>query len=572
MSAPRPKSPRRQPGALAATGACAALLAVVGLQPSPNAQAAAEPAPTASAAQGPAGQVSPSLARLAAKAPHRSVDVIVQAGRGRSVDDAAAAVRAHGGTVGSELELIRAVQGRVSAADALAIARDAGVRAVTVNGAVESTGYTGSIVKERIATAYNKSIGSEDVWFNGDGRTGKGIGVAVLDSGIAGDHADFRRSATDKTSRVTASVLVNPEATTPKDTVGHGTHVAGLIAGNGANRPSTDPLDGRYVGVAPDANLINVKIADDQGRATVADVINGLQFVVDKRVALNIKVANLSLTSTEAQSYTIDPLAAAVEQAWFAGVTVVAASGNAGPDSVKSAPGNDPYAISVGGADDRGTKDLGDDVIAAWTSTGTTQDGFRKPEVMAPGARLFAPLAAGSQYAAETAAVKLGGQYVRLGGTSMAAGVVSGAAALLAEEHPEWGPDQIKGALIRKARDVPGTGTQIAVDDARGASGDDTVSNHGLKPSPFIVSSTGKLDYARMRFGSLSWDPASGAQLAAWGGTTYVCSCAQVIGLPESDPLRTRFGGADPTRMRFGSAESTRMRFGSVGWSTYFDR
>ncbi len=96
----------------------------------------------------------------------------------------------------------------------------------------------------------------------------------------------------------------------------------------------------------------------------------------DKKAAYNIKVANLSLTSTVAQSYTIDPLAAAAEQAHFAGILVVAASGNSGPNSVNFAPGNDPYVLSVGGADDRGTKDTKDDVIASWTSTGLTRTAF----------------------------------------------------------------------------------------------------------------------------------------------------------------------------------------------------
>ncbi len=171
-----------------------------------------------------------------------------------------------------------------------------------------------------------------------------------------------------------ASAVVHPDATSPGDQVGHGTHVAGLIAGNGNNRDSEDPLDKRYLGVAPEANLINVKASDDQGNTT--DVINGLQFVVNKKAAYNIKVANLSLTSTVAQSYTIDPLAAAAEQAHFAGILVVAASGNSGPNSVNFAPGNDPYVLSVGGADDRGTKDTKDDVIASWTSTGLTRTAF----------------------------------------------------------------------------------------------------------------------------------------------------------------------------------------------------
>ncbi len=293
------------------------------------------------------------------------------------------------------------------AADAVRLAGDPGVRAVTLDGKVEQTegGEDGKDGKDGFAfdvnllrTAYAQSIGSDLAWAYGDsGRTGAGVGVAVIDTGIAGDHADFRTSESNPASRVVANAVMHPDATNPGDGVGHGTHVAGLIAGNGTVRSSSDPRDNRYVGVAPQANLINVKASDDAGNTTVADVINGLQFVVDKKRDYNIRVVNLSLTSTVAQSYTIDPLAAAAEQAHFAGILVVAASGNSGPDSVNFSPGNDPYVLSVGGADDRGTKDPRDDVIASWTSTGTTQDGFRKPEVMAPGARLVSTLAPGAR-------------------------------------------------------------------------------------------------------------------------------------------------------------------------------
>ena len=149
--------------------------------------------------------------------------------------------------------------------------------------------------------------------------------------------------------------------------------MAGIIAGNGNNRPDSDPLHGNYIGVAPDANLVSIKIADDEGDATVLDVIYGLQFAVDFKDDYNIRVVNLSLESTEAQSYKTDPLAAAAEAAWFNGIVVVAAAGNRGSDSdaVKYAPGNDPYVISVGAVDDQGTKSTGDDALASWSSRGS---------------------------------------------------------------------------------------------------------------------------------------------------------------------------------------------------------
>jgi serine protease AprX len=516
--------------------------------------------------------VTPALARLAERAPARTVDVIVQFRSGAALNAGTASVRAAGGDPGTRLALIDGLQATIDARGAVTLSGLPGVRAVTLNGRVDTKAYSGGLDKDRLASAYNQSIGAEDVWSDGAGTTGQGVGVAVIDSGIAGSHVDFRKSQTDAGSRVVASVVVNPDATSPNDTVGHGTHVAGLIAGNGSVRPSSDRLDGRYAGVAPQANLVNVKVADDRGNATVADVINGLQFVVDKKSEYNIRVANLSLASTVEQSYTIDPLDAAVEQAWFAGVTVVAASGNSGPDSVKFAPGNDPYAISVGGADDRGTKDPADDVVAPWTSTGDTQDGVRKPEVMAPGARLVSTLAPRSDYSTQCPSCVVSGQYLRLGGTSMAAGVVSGAAALLAQVHPEWTPDQVKAALVSKQRDVPGVGGEIAVDDARGAAGADLVANVGLTASTFIDVATGRVDPTRTGWGGYRWDAATGGMRTGWGGASFVCSCVATAALADDDPRRLTLGGADPTRTGWGRTGWGRTGWGAVAWETSFTR
>src|SRR5215208_7724422 len=200
---------------------------------------------------------------------------------------------------------------------------------------------------------------------------------------------DFRATGTSS-SRVIANAVTNPDAQTPGDAYGHGTHVAGIIAGNSWNRSVSDGLRGKYVGIAPEANLISVKVSDDAGDASVLDVIYGLQFVVDNKAAYNIRVVNLSLESTATGSHKTDPLDAAVESAWFKGIVVVTAAGNRGSaaDAVSRAPGNDPYAISVGAVDDQGTKVPGDDLMATWSSRGTTQDGFAKPDVYAPGAKI----------------------------------------------------------------------------------------------------------------------------------------------------------------------------------------
>ena len=125
-------------------------------------------------------------------------------------------------------------------------------------------------------------------------------------------------------------MVTSPDATTPNDDYGHGTHVAGIIAGDSTRRPAGDPLAGKYVGIAPDANLIAIKASDDEGHGTILDAIYGLQFAVDHKTDYNIRVVNLSVSSTVAESYRTDPLDAAVEAAYFNGILVVTAAGNRG--------------------------------------------------------------------------------------------------------------------------------------------------------------------------------------------------------------------------------------------------
>jgi serine protease AprX len=299
------------------------------------------------------------------------------------------------------------------------------------------------------------TVRADRAWWRGSGR---GVGVAVVDTGIAGDLPDFY---TGGQSRVIASAVTNPCAKNATDNVGHGTHVAGLIAGNSLNYPGLRRLMGRYMGIAPRANLVSVKVSDDGGDTTVLDVINGLQFVVDNKDALGIRVVNLSLSSSVAESYKTDPLDAAVEAAWFSGIVVVAAAGNDAdaPGAVSYAPGNDPFVITAGALDDRGSTRLDDDVLAPWSSRGMTQDGIQKPEVLAPGDRLIAALAPKSDFEHLCRRCVVGKNYFRLSGTSMSSAVVSGVAALVIQVNPGMTPNQVKGAILSTRREVPGPRT-----------------------------------------------------------------------------------------------------------------
>ena len=248
-------------------------------------------------------------------APH-DVQVIVQMDAGTSPDAAAAQVRAAGGKVLGRLPIVNGFGARLPAGAAKALAATDGVRAVTSNAAVEQQAVNAGA----LSTAYPSSINAPEAWnTRGIEVTGRGIGVAVIDTGIAAELADFDAPGAATGSRVVASVVTNPDATSAGDGYGHGTHVAGIVAGNSNERPDGDPLKGRYIGIAPEANLISVKVSDDEGNASVLDVIRGLQFVVDHKADYNIRVVNLSLESSEPGSYETDPLDAAVEAAWFNG-------------------------------------------------------------------------------------------------------------------------------------------------------------------------------------------------------------------------------------------------------------
>jgi serine protease AprX len=485
---------------------------------------------------------------LARKDPAASVgrsEMIVQVRPGESARPVRAAVRRLGGDLTSRtLPVVNGFAARMSPAAARALAARDDVRAVSANGEVQQRQF---IPTSFLRTAYPGAVQADKVWNASSPSTGKGIGVAVIDTGIDGDLPDFRASQSDPSSRVIASAVVNPNATTAGDGNGHGTHVAGLIAGNGAARAGDDPLSGHYIGIAPDANLISVKVSDDAGATTVLDVIYGLQFVLDHRHRYGIRVVNLSLSSTVAESAATDPLDAAVESVWLHGVVVVAAAGNAGTaaDAVSYAPGNDPYVISVGATDDGGTRAFGDDAVASWSSRGVTQDGYAKPDVLAPGAHLVSTLAPGSAFVALCPACVEDGAYFRVGGTSMSAAVVSGAVAVLLELHPGWTPDQVKGALRNSGATPPGSSVRaVRLQSAVGAWGSQLVSNQGLTPSSAIDPATGDVDPARSSWRAATWRDASGSALDAdWAAASWRCDCSL-----QAD------GSVDPARASWRSA------------------
>ena len=306
------------------------------------------------------------------------------------------------------------------------------------------------------------------------GYDGTGVGVAVIDSGV-NTISDLGVPATSHT-RVVYSANFDTSTSTSGDLYGHGTHVAGIIAGNAASS-SCGNCDVPIRGIAPNANIVNLRVLDANGQATDSEVIAAIQQAISLKDTYNIRVINLSLGRGVFESYTTDPLCQAVEQAWNAGIVTVVAGGNYGRDNSNNnngygtitAPGNDPYVITVGAMKTMGTKDRADDLIATYSSKGPSMlDHVVKPDLVAPGNLIASSLASSSatlytnypqnllpvDYYAVTGSSKISSTYYRLSGTSMAAPMVSGAVALLLQQNPSLTPDQVKARLMKTAYKV----------------------------------------------------------------------------------------------------------------------
>jgi len=291
---------------------------------------------------------------------------------------------------------------------------------------------------DQVSSVYPQVVKANKVWQQG--IAGTGVTVAILDSGVEPD-ADL----VQPDNRILASVNFADTRLT-SDPGGHGTHIAGIVAGNGSRS------GGEFIGIAPQANVVDVRVLGSTGSGRISSVIRGIEWVLAHRTAYNIRVINLSFGAPASLPYRADPMSAAVEIAWRRGLVVVAASGNGGPqrDTVET-PGIDPYVITVGATDDRGTLGRGDDMLA-WFSAWGSPDSNAKPDLVAPGRRLVSLRVPGSAldmlFPDRVVVAQNGATYFRLTGTSMATAVVSGAAALLLQRRPDLTPDQVKALLV----------------------------------------------------------------------------------------------------------------------------
>lgn len=314
----------------------------------------------------------------------------------------------------------------------------------------------------------NATIGAQTAFSSG--LTGTGVGVAIIDSGILTVN-DLVNQITGDT-RIVYSQSFVPKVASTIDQYGHGTHVSGIVAGGGA-ASTGGPNFKTFRGVAPNANLINLRVLDGNGAGTDSSVIAAINAAIQLKSQYNIRVINLSLGRPVYESYTLDPLCQAVEKAWNAGIVVVVAAGNQGRNNTQgtdgyatiTAPGNDPLVITVGAMKTMGTVTRTDDLIASYSSKGPTLiDHVVKPDIMAPGNRIISLEAAKSKVLASSNVNLVpysyyqnpyndaySANYYKLSGTSMAAPMVSGSAALMLNEDPTLTPDTIKARLMKTA-------------------------------------------------------------------------------------------------------------------------
>jgi serine protease AprX len=295
------------------------------------------------------------------------------------------------------------------------------------------------------------------------GLDGSGVTIAVVDSGVAA-HPDLG-------SRLVAEVEIVGHEKGFADPYGHGTHVAGIIAGDGA--ASSDPKSfRRFNGIAPKARIVSVRVLDAKGGGRVSDVLSGIDWVLEHQDEYGIRILNLSLGHPVEEPSITDPLCRAVEAAWGAGILVVIAAGNAGGEGYASihSPGNDATILTVGASNNFQSGSRSDDILTTYTSRGPTSfDHVVKPDLVAPGNRTLSLRAVGSTLdeAYPSLRVKQGlfrddpasagedSLYFQMSGSSMAAGVVSGMAALMIQADPSLTPDTLKARLMKSAEKRP---------------------------------------------------------------------------------------------------------------------
>jgi serine protease AprX len=366
------------------------------------------------------------------------VNVIVQ---GTSLPIVQTLVNLVGGRTLTSLPIVNGVLAQVPSSTAVSLLETLGL-VTSPDAPVAVDGLVGAL-PETVPSANSFRDATGATRLAADGVTGSGVGVAVLDTGVA--------PSPDFGSRLVSGADFSGEGNSLRDSYGHGTFVAGLIAGDGTSS------GGAYSGEATGAKVVSVKVAGNTGLTDVARVIQGIAWAISNRSAYGIKVLNMSLGEVPTGPSQLNPLDQAVEAAWNAGLTVVTSAGNSGPDAgTITAPGDDPNVITVGALNDNGTSATSDDSIAPFSGVGpTAANGWLKPDLVTTGRSVVSLRAPGSFIDQTYPSAQVGSTNFVGSGTSFSAAIVSGAAALVAQANPNAAPDEIKARLLATATPGP---------------------------------------------------------------------------------------------------------------------
>jgi serine protease AprX len=501
--------------------------------------------------------VPPTLLEAAAADESRLFDVIVQGDPGRSSDDVAHDVqgtrsgKSHGM---SRFRSISGVQVQLTGGDLLHLAGKKHILAITPNAQMRLS--AGLDVSNPQKWPYVTGVAK--YWAPALTGSLRAPAIAIVDSGIDAGRADFGGRVVEQ---VTMTSLPH---NSPGDGRGHGTFVASIAAGGA----------GGYIGAAPSAPLVSLDVADDAGMAMTADVIRAADWILANKARLDLRVANFSLHASNPGSFLFDPLNKAVERLWFSGVVVVTAAGNYGAlgRGVPFAPGNDPFVITVGASDIDGSVGPRDDFEAPWSAWGYTLDGFAKPELGAPGRYVVGAVSPGATLATDRPENVVAPGYMQLSGTSFSAPIAAGGAAVLLALHPNWTPDQVKGALMMTVKATPGaTPYSIGVgeiDVARAAALVDPPNpNAGL--DQFLVSDplTGG-----MLFDTAGWTSAAllGASWtsASWTSASWTSASWTSASWTSASWTSAAWVSASWTSANWTSASWTSASWTSASWTS----
>ena len=522
--------------------------------------AAASAAPAGARFQTSFPVVPKTLLHRASLHPGRTFRVIVDETVGHSSANAALTAKDFHATVRRTFHSIPAAAVNITGRNLLQLAGRAGILSITPDAPVATADYS-TVDGYQNAEMWPQTTGVSSLWSTDSYTAPQAPAIAIVDSGIQADRADFG-------NRVIASVnLSSLDPTATGDEEGHGTMVAGIAAG-AANSVTAG-------GVAQNAPLVDVHVANGQGESLESDLISACDWILQHKDQYDIRVANFSLVAPQETTFMYDPLDQAVEQLWLNGVVVVAASGNEGtgsPINMSTAPGNDPFVITVGADDQNQSSNPADSTVAPWSAFGPTDDGFWKPDLSAPGRYLIMPVPGDAYIPSQVPERVVSDGYMWMSGTSFAAPQVSGAAAQLLALHPDWTPDQVKGALMVSASPLPNVADNAGgVGELNAAAAASVVDppnpNAGLDQFVTADPSTGLNE-----FNASDWQTAASTSAAwnsaAWSSAAWSSAAWSSAAWSSAAWSSAAWSSATETAAAWSSAAWSSAAWSSAAWSS----